>query len=81
MKRTNPTVGGYVFWHNRGMHPVLIGPFSSITSAWSWWEQHGEHLGVQPHLTHLRAPADNYNGIWGLMPEENPQLFDQEVTQ
>lgn len=80
MTRPNPTVGGYVFWHTRGHSPVLIGPFSSLVSAWAWWEQHGRRLGVQPNLTHMRAPADNYNAIWGLMPEEDPQAFDQEVT-
>jgi hypothetical protein len=65
-----PTVGGYVFWHTRGSEVVLFGPFSSTTSAWAWWEQHGRHFGVSGALTHMRAPADNHNALWGLMKEE-----------
>lgn len=65
-----PTVGGYVFWHNRGNEVVLIGPFATLDSAWDWYKNHGERLGVHYALTHMRYPATTYNGIWGLMPEE-----------
>lgn len=65
-----PSKGGYVFWHNRGSDVVLIGPFPSITAARSWYNTYGVKLGVSPMLTDLRAPADTYNGLWGLYPEE-----------
>ena len=65
-----PTVGGYVFWHTRGNDVVLIGPFSTLDTAREWYDKDGERLGVSPILTHTRYPANTYNGIWGLMPEE-----------
>lgn len=65
-----PTVGGYVFWHTRGNDVVLIGPFTTLDTAREWYDKDGERLGVSPILTHTRYPANTYNGIWGLMPEE-----------
>ena len=65
-----PTVGGYVFWHARGSDVVLIGPFPTLDTAREWYDKDGERLGVSPILTHTRYPANTYNGIWGLMPEE-----------
>lgn len=65
-----PSVGGYVFWHNRATDVVLIGPFATLDSAWKWYASYGEPLGVTCTLTHTRYPANTYNGIWGLMPEE-----------
>ena len=66
----HPTVGGYVFWHTRGNDVVLIGPFSTLDTARQWYDKDGERLGVSPVLTHTRYPANTYNAIWGLMPEE-----------
>jgi hypothetical protein len=65
-----PTIGCYVFWHSRATDVVLIGPFRTLEDASAWWEAHGKRLGVHPMLTHLRSPAVTYNGLWGLMPEE-----------
>lgn len=65
-----PTVGGYVFWHTRGNDVVLIGPFTTLDNAREWYDKDGERLGVSPHLTHTRYPANTYNAIWGLMKEE-----------
>jgi len=67
---TIPTIGGYVFWHTRGNEVVLIGSFATLDEAREWYSNHGNRLGVQPALTHMRFPADNYNALWGLMPEE-----------
>lgn len=65
-----PRLSGYVFWHNRATDVVLIGPFLSVNLAWDWWNQHGQNLGVSPVLTHLRQPAETYNSMWGLIPED-----------
>lgn len=72
-----PTVGGYVFWHTRGSDVVLIGPFATLEEADKWYDLHGQELGVHPALTHMRSPAVTYRGMWGLMPEENPEAFNR----
>ena len=70
IKRDIPQVGGYVFWHTRGNEVVLIGPFETLEEAGDWYDFHGQRLGVHAALTHMRAPATTYSGLWGLMPEE-----------
>ena len=64
-----PSIGCYVFMHNRATDTVLIGPFDTIADANNWYYEHGKRLGVSPVLTHTRYPSNTYNGIWGLMPD------------
>jgi len=70
ISQDQPSIGGYVFWHNRATDTILIGPFESVQKANLWYEEHGRPLGVSSVLTHIRYPANTYNGIWGLFPEE-----------
>lgn len=65
----SPKIDSYVFWHNRATDIVLIGPFATVDDAWVWWNEHGQHNGVSPALTHVRTPGTTYNSIWGLVSE------------
>jgi hypothetical protein len=65
-----PTISGYMFMHRRATDTIYIGPFHTTNDAWSWYQRSGTKMGVQPNLVGMRLPTDNYNSLWGLLPEE-----------